>query len=147
MRGDRRPDDQLEHIGADGNNAGLWIELDGILAVVIGGTSLSGGRFHLGGTVLGALVIQTLNNTLYTIGVPTQTNLVFKAAVVIIVCLLQSPVFRAQVRGLAAEVPVGVATARAASGEPEAPAVVGDPSGPADGPAPLRTPPTTEVSG
>ena len=40
---------------ADGNNAGLWIELDAILAVVIGGTSLTGGRFHLGGTVVGAL--------------------------------------------------------------------------------------------
>ena len=39
---------------ADGNNAGLWIELDAILAVVIGGTALSGGRFSLGGTVLGA---------------------------------------------------------------------------------------------
>ncbi|ETK32050.1 ABC transporter permease, partial [Microbispora sp. ATCC PTA-5024] len=38
---------------ADGNNAGLWIELDAILAVVIGGTPLSGGRFSLGGTVLG----------------------------------------------------------------------------------------------
>jgi simple sugar transport system permease protein len=84
---------------ADGNNAGLWIELDAILAVVIGGTSLSGGRFYLGGTVIGALVIQTLTTTIYTIGVPTQTNLVFKAAVVIIVCLMQSPKFRAKVFG------------------------------------------------
>src|SRR5690606_28942024 len=42
---------------ADGNNAGLWIELDAILAVVIGGTSLAGGRFSLAGTVLGALII------------------------------------------------------------------------------------------
>ncbi|WP_329311280.1 ABC transporter permease [Streptomyces sp. NBC_01262] len=82
---------------ADGNNAGLWIELDAILAVVIGGTSLTGGRFHLGGTIIGALIIQTLTTTIYTIGVPTQTNLVFKAAVVIIVCLLQSPAFRAKV--------------------------------------------------
>jgi ribose/xylose/arabinose/galactoside ABC-type transport system permease subunit len=82
---------------ADGNNAGLWIELDAILAVVIGGTSLTGGRFYLGGTVVGALVIQTLSTTIYTIGVPTQTNLVFKAVVVICVCLLQSPAFRAKV--------------------------------------------------
>lgn len=81
---------------ADGNNAGLWIELDAILAVVIGGTSLSGGRFHLGGTVVGALIIQTLTTTIYTIGVPTQANLVFKAVVVIIVCLVQSPAFRAK---------------------------------------------------
>jgi simple sugar transport system permease protein len=84
---------------ADGNNAGLWIELDAILAVVIGGTSLTGGRFHLGGTIIGALIIQTLTTTIYTIGVPTQTNLVFKAVVVIIVCLMQSPAFRAKVFG------------------------------------------------
>jgi simple sugar transport system permease protein len=84
---------------ADGNNAGLWIELDAILAVVIGGTSLTGGRFHLGGTIIGALIIQTLTTTIYTIGVPTQTNLVFKAVVVIVVCLMQSSVFRAKVFG------------------------------------------------
>ncbi|MET8541977.1 ABC transporter permease [Kitasatospora sp. NPDC004799] len=81
---------------ADGNNAGLWIELDAILAVVIGGTSLNGGRFSLGGTVLGALVIQTLSTTVYTIGIPPETTLVFKAVVVITVCLVQSPVFRAK---------------------------------------------------
>ncbi|MFE4603770.1 ABC transporter permease [Kitasatospora indigofera] len=81
---------------ADGNNAGLWIELDAILAVVIGGTSLAGGRFSLGGTVLGALVIQTLATTIYTVGVPPETTLVFKAVVVIAVCLVQSPKFRAK---------------------------------------------------
>ncbi|PBC75645.1 simple sugar transport system permease protein [Streptomyces sp. TLI_235] len=82
---------------ADGNNAGLWIELDAILAVVIGGTSLNGGRFSIGGTVLGALVIQTLSTTIYTIGIPPETTLVFKAAVVITVCLIQSPQFRSKV--------------------------------------------------
>ncbi|GHJ97558.1 sugar ABC transporter permease [Streptomyces sp. NE5-10] len=81
---------------ADGNNAGLWIELDAILAVVIGGTALTGGRFSLGGTVLGALVIQTLSTTIYTLGVPPETTLVFKALVVIVVCLVQSPAFRAR---------------------------------------------------
>ncbi|MGW1465974.1 ABC transporter permease [Streptomyces sp. NPDC002308] len=84
---------------ADGNNAGLWIELDAILAVVIGGTALTGGRFSLGGTVLGALIIQTLSTTVYTLGVPPETTLVFKAFVVIAVCLIQSPVFRAKVLG------------------------------------------------
>ncbi|MEU8460500.1 ABC transporter permease [Streptomyces sp. NPDC029003] len=83
---------------ADGNNAGLWIELDAILAVVVGGTALTGGRFSLGGTVLGALIIQTLSTTVYTLGVPPETTLVFKAFVVIVVCLVQSPVFRAKVR-------------------------------------------------
>ncbi|GJM83508.1 sugar ABC transporter permease [Paenibacillus sp. HMSSN-139] len=41
---------------ADGNNAGQWYELDAILAVVIGGTSLNGGRFHLAGTLVGRLL-------------------------------------------------------------------------------------------
>lgn len=82
---------------ADGNNAGLWIELDAILAVVIGGTSLSGGRFSLGGTVLGALIIQTLTTTVYSVGVPPETTLLFKALVVTAVCLIQSPAFRAKV--------------------------------------------------
>ncbi|WP_336213756.1 ABC transporter permease [Nonomuraea sp. LPB2021202275-12-8] len=82
---------------ADGNNAGLWIELDAILAVVIGGTSLAGGRFSLGGTVLGALIIQTLTTTIYSIGVPPETTLLFKALVVTVVCLIQSQAFRDKV--------------------------------------------------
>jgi simple sugar transport system permease protein len=84
---------------ADGNNAGLWIELDAILAVVIGGTALTGGRFSLTGTVIGALIIQTLSTTIYTTGVPPETTLVVKAIVVMVVCLIQSPSFRARVFG------------------------------------------------
>ena len=76
---------------ADANNAGLWIELDAILAVVIGGTSLAGGRFSLGGTLVGALFIQTLATTIPNIGIPPETNYLFKAVVVIVVCLIQSP--------------------------------------------------------
>jgi len=82
---------------ADGNNAGLWYELDAILAVVIGGTSLAGGRFSIAGTVVGALLIQTLTTTIYTTGIPPETTLLFKALVVTIVCLVQSPAFRAKV--------------------------------------------------
>ncbi|MBP3950867.1 ABC transporter permease [Bacillus suaedae] len=82
---------------ADGNNAGLWYELDAILAVVIGGTSLMGGRFFLMGTVVGALIIQSLTTTIYTIGIPVETTLVVKAIVVLIVCLLQSPEFRKKI--------------------------------------------------
>jgi galactofuranose transport system permease protein len=84
---------------ADGNNAGLWYELDAILAVVIGGTSLIGGRFYLMGTVIGALIIQSLTTTIYSIGIPPETNLLVKAIVVLIVCLLQSPSFREKVLG------------------------------------------------
>jgi simple sugar transport system permease protein len=79
---------------ADGNNAGLWLELDAILATVIGGTSMSGGRFYLGGTVVGALFIQTLTTTIYSMGVPPETILVVKAIVVIVVCLIQNEEFR-----------------------------------------------------
>ncbi|EIE99449.1 ABC transporter permease [Saccharomonospora glauca] len=83
---------------ADANNAGLWIELDAILAVVIGGTALSGGRYSLTGTLVGALLIQTLTTTVYTIGIPSEVTLVFKAVVVIAVCLIQSPKARALLR-------------------------------------------------
>lgn len=76
---------------ADANNTGLFIELDAILAVVIGGTSLMGGRYSLLGTLVGALVIQTLVTTVYTVGIPPIATMVFKAAVVTVVCLLQSP--------------------------------------------------------
>ncbi len=81
---------------ADGTAAGLWIELDAILAVVIGGTALTGGRFSLVGTVVGALLIQTLTTTILTIGVPPTTVMLVKALVVTAVCLLQSPNFRAK---------------------------------------------------
>ncbi|MFY0407529.1 ABC transporter permease [Solicola sp. PLA-1-18] len=80
---------------ADANNAGLWIEMDAILAVVIGGTSLAGGRYSLTGTLVGALIIQTLTTTVYTAGIAPEITLLFKAIVVIAVCLLQSPRARA----------------------------------------------------
>ena len=86
---------------ADGNNAGLLMELDAILAVTLGGTLLTGGRFSLAGSVIGALVIQTLTSTIYSIGVPPEVNLVVKAAVVFVVMLLQSAEFRGMLRGWA----------------------------------------------
>lgn len=79
---------------ADSNNAGLWMELDAILATVIGGTSMSGGRFYLAGTVVGALFIQTLMTTIYTLGLPIEITLVAKAVVVIVVCLIQTQEFQ-----------------------------------------------------
>jgi ribose/xylose/arabinose/galactoside ABC-type transport system permease subunit len=86
---------------ADGNNAGVLMELDAILAVTVGGTLLTGGRFTLAGSVIGALIIQTLTSTIYAIGVPPEVNLVVKAVVVFIVMLLQSSEFRRQLRALA----------------------------------------------
>ncbi|HEX4510474.1 MAG TPA: ABC transporter permease, partial [Burkholderiaceae bacterium] len=80
---------------ADGNNAGLLMELDAILAVTLGGTALTGGRFSLAGSVIGAVSLQTLTYGIYSLGVPPEVNLVVKAVVVFAVMLLQSPEFRA----------------------------------------------------
>jgi len=79
---------------ADGNNAGLDFELDAILAVVLGGTSLAGGRFTLVGSVLGALVIQLLTTSIYAAGVAPEIALVVKALVVFAVSVLQSEPLR-----------------------------------------------------
>jgi hypothetical protein len=84
-------------MAADANNAGLFIELDAILAVVIGGTSLAGGKFSLAGTLVGVLVIQTLTLTVTILGVPPAVTPLFKAVVVIAVCIMQSPVVRARI--------------------------------------------------
>ncbi|WP_407646205.1 ABC transporter permease [Glaciimonas soli] len=78
---------------ADANNAGLLMELDAILAVTLGGTSLGGGKFSLVGSVIGALIIQTLTYTIYSMGVPPEVNMVVKAVVVFAVCLSQSQEF------------------------------------------------------
>lgn len=81
---------------ADSNNAGLFLELDAIIAVVVGGTALTGGRFNLPGAIIGSLLIQTLTTTLYMRNVNPFVIPVYKAVVVLAVCLIQSPVFRAQ---------------------------------------------------
>jgi simple sugar transport system permease protein len=80
---------------ADANNAGLYLELDAILAVVIGGTALTGGRFSLLGSIVGALLIQSITTTILSRGVPVEYTLIVKAAVIVAVCLLQSPRARA----------------------------------------------------
>ncbi|WP_368563951.1 ABC transporter permease [Pseudoxanthomonas sp. UTMC 1351] len=92
---------------ADANNAGQLLELDAILAVTLGGTLLTGGRFSLAGSAIGALIIQTLTTTIYSLGVPPQVNLVVKALLVFVVMLLQSAEFRASVRGLMFRHPAG----------------------------------------
>lgn len=78
-------------MAADANKAGDLIELYAILAVVLGGTSLMGGKFSIAGTVVGVLIIQTLRSTILFLGVPSAQSPVFFAAVVIIVVLIQSP--------------------------------------------------------
>jgi simple sugar transport system permease protein len=74
---------------ADANNIGLFYELDAIAAVIIGGT-LWGGRYTLVGSVIGALIIQSLTTTILTRGVPPNVTLVYRAMVIIAVALIQS---------------------------------------------------------
>jgi ribose/xylose/arabinose/galactoside ABC-type transport system permease subunit len=84
--------------GADANNAGLFLELDAIASVIIGGT-MWGGRFTLVGSVIGALIIQSLTTTVLTRGIAPEVTLVFKAIVIIVVALIQSEGFRSAVAG------------------------------------------------
>lgn len=79
---------------ADPHKAGEWAELDAILAVVIGGTALTGGRFNLVQTTLGVLIIQSLLTALHVSKLHPTANLVVKAIVVLAVLLLQSEEFR-----------------------------------------------------
>lgn len=81
---------------SDANNIGLNYELDAILAVVIGGTLMSGGRFSLLASLIGALVIQATTTSMYALNVAANAVLAIKGLVVILVILLYSE----QVRGI-----------------------------------------------
>jgi simple sugar transport system permease protein len=76
--------------GCDANNIGLSYELDAILAVVIGGTLMSGGRFSMLASMIGALIIWTFTITMYTFGVPANALLAGRAVLVLVVILLYS---------------------------------------------------------
>jgi len=75
---------------ADSYRMGENMELDAIFAVVVGGTALTGGRFLLLGSFVGALLLQTLTTTMYNLGVPPAVAPVPKAILILVVCLLQS---------------------------------------------------------
>jgi simple sugar transport system permease protein len=85
---------------ADANASGQFIELYAILAVVLGGTSLMGGKFSIAGTVVGVFIIQTLNSTILFLGVPSAQSPVFFAFVVVIVVMIQSPQLHRFMRNL-----------------------------------------------
>jgi ribose transport system permease protein len=81
---------QIARIGSmDYANAGSGYEMDAIAAVIIGGTSMSGGRGSIIGTVLGMLILAVMNNLLNLMGVPPFLREAFKGLIVILAVLLQ----------------------------------------------------------
>ncbi len=72
----------------------LDIEMDAILAVAIGGNALSGGKFSLTGSVIGAFVIQALTITLYAMKVPSTAIKAYKAMVIIAIVVIGSPIVK-----------------------------------------------------
>lgn len=81
---------QVARIGSmDYANAGNGYEMDAIAAVVVGGTSMAGGKGSILGTVLGMLIIAVMNNLLNLMGVPPFLREAFKGAIVIVAVLLQ----------------------------------------------------------
>jgi galactofuranose transport system permease protein len=74
---------------SDANLVGLGMELDAIASVAVGGTLLSGGRATVGGTLVGALIIQLVRYTLLANGVPDDVAKLVKAALIVIAVWLQ----------------------------------------------------------
>jgi len=81
---------QVSRIGSmDYANAGSGYEMDAISAVIVGGTSMAGGKGSIVGTVLGTLIIAVMNNLLNLMGVPPFLREAFKGVIVIGAVLLQ----------------------------------------------------------
>ena len=76
------------------------IEMDAILAVAIGGNLLSGGKFSISGSIIGAYTIETLRVTLLRLGVAPEPIRVYFATFIIILMIISSPVFKSYFAGL-----------------------------------------------
>ncbi len=76
------------------------IEMDAILAVALGGNSLSGGKFNMASSILGAYVIQFLTTTLFKFNVASSALPAYKAVVVIALVVLSTPVVREKLSAL-----------------------------------------------
>ena len=76
------------------------IEMDAILAVALGGNALSGGKFNMAASVLGAYVIQFLTTTLYKFEVNATALPAYKAVVVILLVVLSAPAVREKLTAL-----------------------------------------------
>lgn len=76
------------------------IEMDAILAVALGGNALSGGKFNMWASILGAYVIQFLTTTLYKFNVQADALPAYKAVVVILLVVLSAPTVREKLSSL-----------------------------------------------
>ena len=74
---------------AAGSSLGQLAELDAIAAVVIGGTPMSGGKAHVLGTVIGALIMQMITLTCVMNNIPDQYAQVFKAVIIVFAVFIQ----------------------------------------------------------
>lgn len=72
------------------------VEMDAILAVAIGGNNLGGGKFKIGGSIIGAYVIQMLTITLYAMKVSSTDVKAYKAIVIVLLVVIGSPVIKAR---------------------------------------------------
>jgi galactofuranose transport system permease protein len=70
------------------------IEMDVILAVALGGNSLGGGKLNMTGSIIGAYTIQTLTSMLTTLNVNTNAVPVFKAVIIIMLVIIQTPLVK-----------------------------------------------------
>ncbi|HEX8459653.1 MAG TPA: ABC transporter permease [Pyrinomonadaceae bacterium] len=76
---------------SDATKVGLYIELDAIAAVVVGGTPLTGGRVTVVGTLIGALIMQVITTSFNMLGIGFAWSLVLKAAIIIVAVYIQRP--------------------------------------------------------
>ncbi len=76
------------------------IEMDAILAVALGGNALSGGKFNMVASILGAYVIQFLTQTLYRFKVSSDALPAYKAVVVIVLVVASAPTVREKLSSL-----------------------------------------------
>ena len=74
------------------------MEMDAILAVTLGGTLMVGGRYYIGGTIIGAITIQTLTTTMYAVGVSSDRLPAIKAIVILLIITIQSEKFKEMFR-------------------------------------------------
>ena len=88
----------VSRVSTTRSDMGTGIELDAITAVVLGGTSIFGGRGTIIGTVLGLILIQALKNGLSLAGVKSDGTIVLIGAALILTILISNLVYRGGTR-------------------------------------------------